>query len=241
MDGKVIEGQVQEKEEAKDTYDDALASGNGAVIMSQDEATKDIFSLRLGNLAANATAIVRLTYAAQVDEEVDEDGSVNLRLVIPTAVAPRYEPMSSDQPSDLSKHAVEAAIAALPDDLLTIKGEVMTASRILEVTPQTFKDQSNTDIVAGSEGKQATFSLSAKSLQEDFVLSIKLAKRLEDRGYIENGSAVTISAGLKADKYVFKNESASEYIFLIDRLVNKWEDHHHRHVISCAPFSSLTA
>lgn len=32
IDDKVIEGQIKEKQKAKDTYDDAIASGHGALL-----------------------------------------------------------------------------------------------------------------------------------------------------------------------------------------------------------------
>ena len=41
IDGKTIEAKIQEKEEAKQKYDDALASGNAAVYAERDQKNKD--------------------------------------------------------------------------------------------------------------------------------------------------------------------------------------------------------
>lgn len=57
---------MQEKQEARDTYDDALASGHTGFMVEQDEAMPDVFSCRVGNLAPHAKATVQLIYVLQV-------------------------------------------------------------------------------------------------------------------------------------------------------------------------------
>ena len=65
----------------------------------------------------------------QIDEEVEEDGSVSLRLAIPTAVAPRYQPAcATDMAQAEQEHAV-ALVERWPRDLLTITGSITTASQ----------------------------------------------------------------------------------------------------------------
>ena len=131
-------------------------------LVSQESSVKDVFSVRLGNLLPNSSAVIRMVYVAQVrskkgrpsapfprtpvdsypheadervltpeswqiDEEVAADGSASLRLAIPTAVAPRYQP-ASDLPTDQRQHA-EAVLGTWPKDLLTITGNITTASR----------------------------------------------------------------------------------------------------------------
>ncbi len=208
INGKTIQGQVEEKQAAADTYDDALASGHGGFLLNQDAETKDIFSLRVGNLPPQASATIRLSYVAQIDEELwlsPDDGkplggSV-LRLVIPTAVAPRYHP-ATDQLPELYEHAV-AALAKWPTDLLKIEGKIKTASPITELRPHTYKDETTTTIKAEGEQKEASFRMQVGSLTEDFVLAIHLDARLADRAWVEPATgALTVSAGLKPG-YVF--------------------------------------
>jgi Ca-activated chloride channel family protein len=51
IDDKTIEATIQEKEKAKETYGDALASGHAAVFAERDSAKKEeVMTLMLGNL-----------------------------------------------------------------------------------------------------------------------------------------------------------------------------------------------
>ena len=160
-DGTVVTGQVQERQRAADTYDDALAGGHAGFLLQEDNEMKDVFSLRVGNLAPGAAATVRLTYVAQVDEEAPEDpgGNSSLRFVLPTAVAPRYAPRS-DQPPELYQHA-EAVLAKWPKDLLKVTGRITAATPILGLAPHTFKEEASLDVDGGSS---AAFGLTAAHL-----------------------------------------------------------------------------
>ena len=48
IDDKEIVTEIHEKEEAKQTYDDAIASGNTAVKVSYDEEVPDVLNLNIG-------------------------------------------------------------------------------------------------------------------------------------------------------------------------------------------------
>ena len=54
----------------------------------------------------------------------------------------------------------------------------------------TYKGPDETKLTFTEGDKQASFSLTAGSLQQDFVLSIKLSERLQDVAWIE-GEGVT--------------------------------------------------
>jgi hypothetical protein len=201
----IIHGEVAEKEEAKATYDEALASGQGGYLLQEEGELKDVFSLKVGNLQAEETVKVTLTYVAQVDEEDEEGGKEGkskmkkekksaLRLVIPTAVAPRYTP-AMQQPPELYKHA-EAALGSWPEDLLTIEGKISTASKISHLLPRTFKEKTNVSVREGE--KEGSFHLVLPCMTEDFVLSVGLEERLQDRAWLEPSSgALTVSVGLR--------------------------------------------
>jgi len=57
---------IMEKNEAREKYDDAIASGHTAVKMEQDEALPDILSLSLGNLKAGKKATITVTMVNQL-------------------------------------------------------------------------------------------------------------------------------------------------------------------------------
>ena len=77
--------QVQEREAAFRTYDDALVAGHGAALLEEERA--NVFTASVGNLLPEEEVIIEIEYlqSLHADEGV-------LRWVLPTLVAPRYVP-----------------------------------------------------------------------------------------------------------------------------------------------------
>ncbi len=84
-DGRTIDAELQERAEARATYDQALAAGQRASIA--EEERPDVFTLRVGNIVAGERVTVRLTMVGPLPYE---DGEATYRL--PLVVAPRYIP-----------------------------------------------------------------------------------------------------------------------------------------------------
>ena len=91
IDGKRMKGIVKEKEEAKAVYEDAVASGNTAVLVKEE--TQDVVGIVLGNLSPGKKAEVRLQLLQQL--QVEEQG---IHLLLPATLKPRYE-MSTEASS----------------------------------------------------------------------------------------------------------------------------------------------
>jgi len=103
VDGRIIQGVVQETEEAKTDYDEAMRSGHTAFLV--EEKLPDVFKVRnmnvvysnenviqilqakVGNLAAGSGAKIRITYVTELKVEGGE-----IKFYLPTAIAPRYIP-----------------------------------------------------------------------------------------------------------------------------------------------------
>ena len=83
--GRVIEGQLKERGQARRDYDHAVRSGHRAAITEEDRA--GVFSMRVGNLMPGEEATVRLTLAGPLPYA---DGEATFRF--PLVVAPRYIP-----------------------------------------------------------------------------------------------------------------------------------------------------
>ena len=60
IEGKTILTKIMEKKEAEQRYDDAIASGNTAVKMKEDEATPDVLCLNIGRLKTKTEAVVKV-------------------------------------------------------------------------------------------------------------------------------------------------------------------------------------
>ena len=89
IDGRKIKGEVEEKEKAKDMYDDAIASGLSAAYA--EEKSGDIFSLSLGNLPPGSEAEISIRMVGELP--IEADGRV--RFTLPSVLKPRYTPEGS--------------------------------------------------------------------------------------------------------------------------------------------------
>jgi Ca-activated chloride channel family protein len=83
LNGKKLAGTAVEKEQAERKYEKAIDKGNTAILL--EKSGEGLYTINLGNLMAGEEAVVRYRYAEPL---VWEQGQ--LRLVIPTAIAPRY-------------------------------------------------------------------------------------------------------------------------------------------------------
>ncbi len=84
-DGRVVEGELQERAEARATYDRAIDEGKRASIA--EEERPGVFTMRVGNILPGERVTVRLTIVGTLPYE---DGEAEFRF--PLVVAPRYHP-----------------------------------------------------------------------------------------------------------------------------------------------------
>nr|MDQ3341328.1 VWA domain-containing protein [Myxococcota bacterium] len=85
VNGRRIDGVVEERAAAREQYDEAIAAGHRAAITEEERA--GVFTLRVGNLMPGETAVVRLSLVGPLPVD---DGEVTFRF--PLVVAPRYMP-----------------------------------------------------------------------------------------------------------------------------------------------------
>ncbi|MCW5807981.1 MAG: VWA domain-containing protein, partial [Deltaproteobacteria bacterium] len=92
IDGRIIAGRVEKKQEARAQFERAVAAGRTAALLEQERA--DIFTQEIGNLPAGATVLVRIT----VDQKLVwlDEGEWELRF--PTVIGPRY--VGAHDPAD---------------------------------------------------------------------------------------------------------------------------------------------
>ncbi|XP_005997077.1 von Willebrand factor A domain-containing protein 5A [Latimeria chalumnae] len=92
--GKEIVAEIQEKQEARDMYDDAISSGQEAFLLEEDENT-DIFMCSIGNFPPNQEATLLISYVRELPLEAD--GGV--RFILPAILNPRYQPAGAVGPN----------------------------------------------------------------------------------------------------------------------------------------------
>lgn len=99
LGGKKLSGIAVERKEAEQGYEKAIEDGNTAILL--EKSSEDLYTVNLGNLMAGEEAVVRYRYAEPL---VREKGQ--LRLVIPTAIAPRY---GNPESAGLKPHQIPGA------------------------------------------------------------------------------------------------------------------------------------
>ncbi|WP_434443916.1 VIT domain-containing protein [Lentzea sp. E54] len=82
---RTVEAELQERGQAREAYDEAIAAGKRASIV--EEERPDVFTMRVGNIPAGERVTVELSLVGPL---VFEDGAATFRF--PLVVAPRYVP-----------------------------------------------------------------------------------------------------------------------------------------------------
>ena len=123
IDGRNIKGEVQEKQKARDMYDNAIASGMSAAY--GEEKSGDIFSLSLGNLPSGSEAQISIKMVGELP--IEADGRV--RFTLPSVLKPRYTPEDSIDPLAAASHpsVKHASIAGVFKFRMIVEGSAKVA------------------------------------------------------------------------------------------------------------------
>ncbi|KAM4051966.1 von Willebrand factor A domain-containing protein 5A-like isoform 2-T2 [Anomaloglossus baeobatrachus] len=108
VEGKTIVADLQEKQQAHKTYNEAIKKGHQAFLLEEDESSADVFSCNVGNLPPGQEAEVTLKYVRELP--VEADGAV--RFVLPAVLNPRYTP--KDQPISVTATRPQVPIGEIP-------------------------------------------------------------------------------------------------------------------------------
>ncbi|NP_001079962.1 von Willebrand factor A domain containing 5A S homeolog [Xenopus laevis] len=93
VEGKKIVADLQEREQANKTYDEAISKGQQAFLLQEDKSSGDIFSCSVGNLPPGQEAEVKLSFVQELP--LESDGAV--RFVLPAVLNPRYTPKDHEE------------------------------------------------------------------------------------------------------------------------------------------------
>jgi len=205
-----IVGRVEEKEKAFDVYDEAMGNRQGAFLLDQDRP--NVFSASVGNLLPGQELVVRLKVVTEVEQRGQE-----LRLLIPTTIAPRYVPRqmaASADPSELAHINPPRVVGSVPYGL-ELSVDLELAAEI-----ESLQCPSHPASVSLRSATEARVELMGQDVQldRDFVLSARLRKPHEPSALVarhkDGGRVVMLSvypdlAGLA--------RTPTEVVFLLDR------------------------
>ena len=201
---------IREKEEARQMYNDAIASGYSAALA--EEKTGDIFSISLGNLPPHKDAELHLKLAGELP--LDAEGGV--RFSLPAVLKPRYTPLGSTDP--LAK--IEAA---------SHQGSAPAVfSFHLEVASRGVSDVTSPTHPLSKETKGGVIKASINEghpLDKDLVVVVQYKSPYEPRAIVENGEKGVNKESMMSGPVVMLNffpefkstKAACEFIFLVDR------------------------
>ena len=167
--GRKLVGIVKEKAEAKAEYDAAVSQGKKAGLLEQSD-TSDVFNTSLGNVEINQDVDVTITYIGELKNDLDSD---NIRLTIPTHIAPRYGdlPEGLRDSQNVNDQGMNISIDVIMPEENPILGLESPSHPISVSLGKLSTDPS--DHTPSFSKASAMLSDSSSGLQKDFVFLIK--------------------------------------------------------------------
>ena len=215
---KHIIAECQDKKKAKKTYDEAIASGHTAMLLSEDDTAGDIFECKIGNLPAGETALLTMGFIAELS--VEPEGK--MRFTLPTVLNPRYFPEVG--------HLVVAGSAPSPGQVniktpckLIFSSSVSGRHKINAVTSSndkfnvTISDDKLSAVIELAEEFKFDHDLSLDIVYNDItkpVVILELGDRKKDGLLKEDVIMLNLYPDLKQEEM---EDSKREFIFVIDR------------------------
>lgn len=92
---KTIVGKIFEKNEAKKKYDQAIADGKQASLVTEDDRHSDVLTMKLGNIKPGQECWVEFSFVQELESIQKE---AKLRFIYPIILGERYTPNSMDGP-----------------------------------------------------------------------------------------------------------------------------------------------
>lgn len=122
---RTIAGEIEKKEQARKTYEEAKAKGHTAALLEQEK--RNIFKQKIANIAPHEQIAVQMTYAELLSYA---DGQVEI--VAPLVVGPRYLPAGDVGATPVAAHhaghAARAGVTSIPYADAKIAGSTVSFS-----------------------------------------------------------------------------------------------------------------
>uniref|UniRef100_A0AAZ3PLW5 von Willebrand factor A domain-containing protein 5A-like n=1 Tax=Oncorhynchus tshawytscha TaxID=74940 RepID=A0AAZ3PLW5_ONCTS len=204
-----VVAEVQEKQKAREQYDDLLSSGQQAFLLEESDESPDVFKLSVGSLPPGEKASVSLDYVTELAVQADD----GLRLCLPAVLNPRYQP--------------QVPTGSVPYSL-SLSARVSSLHPICRIESNCPLDPLN---YLNTEKTQATVSLAAgHQFDRDVELLLYYQDTHQPTAIVEAAQASAKPGSLMGDPVVmlslypeFPNDvmssmtSLGEFLFVVDR------------------------
>ena len=222
---RLLHSKVKTKQQANIDYKNAVANQESAAIMDHSPSQGDVFTIRLGNVPANETITVDITFVGELKQDAETDG---IRYTLPNSIAPRYgrlmprsgglfSPIGSTLPADAKEISITADVLMEKTSILR---ELQSPSHSVKVSLGRISSASTDQF----EPSQASASLRLTKdnqalLERDFVLVVKADGLDNPRALLESHPTIAGQRAIMATLVPKFNlpPAKPEIIFLIDR------------------------
>nr|XP_055047544.1 von Willebrand factor A domain-containing protein 5A-like isoform X3 [Misgurnus anguillicaudatus] len=214
-----IVAEVQERQTARDQYDDAVSSGQQAFLLEESKESSDVFRLSVGCLSPGQNADITITYITELSVQADH----SLRFCLPAVLNPRYTPAGSD-----AGIVSEISSCVSVPYTLTLSVHVSSPNPISKLESNCTLDPL---VFLNSDHTQATVNLSSgHKFDKDVELFLYYQNTHQPTAIVEAGVTTAKPGSLMSDPVVmislypeFPEEVMSslatrgEFVFVIDR------------------------
>ncbi|XP_055049199.2 von Willebrand factor A domain-containing protein 5A isoform X1 [Misgurnus anguillicaudatus] len=215
-----IVAEVQDKQKARDQYDDAVSSGQQAFLLEESDESSDVFKLTVGCLSPGQTATITIVYVTELVIQADH----SLRFCLPAVLNPRYKP------ADLvagGASQVTPVCGGIPYTL-SLNVDVMSSNPISKVESSCTLDPL---VFLNSDHTQAKVNLSPGHMfDKDVELFLYYKNTHQPTAVVEAGVTTAQSGSLMKDPVVMISlypefpaevmsslSSRGEFVFVVDR------------------------
>ncbi|KAJ7717596.1 von Willebrand factor type A domain-containing protein [Mycena metata] len=220
QDGTRVVGIVQEKQEARETYNTAVSQGQQASLMEQQ--TSDTFQVSVGNIPPSEQVQIELVYATELSEDEEND---SIRFHLPVHIGARYG--AAPQSTPFTWRNTVFISSSSPTPFLNILMSVEAIAPIAKigspshtVSTELGPDPKLPNFKELPFSNYARVSLSSDSaLDKDFVLTVKSAGLDTPRCIAElHPTNDTVAMGLTlVPRFKLPDVSRQEFVFMVDR------------------------
>ncbi|XP_051975983.1 von Willebrand factor A domain-containing protein 5A-like isoform X2 [Xyrauchen texanus] len=225
-----IVAEVQERQSARDQYDDAVSSGQQAFLLEESAESSDVFRLCVGCLSPGQNAAITIIYVTELAVQADHA----LRFCLPAVLNPRYTPAGSGG-GIVSE--ISSVCGSVPYSL-TLSVHVSSPNPISKLESNCTLDPL---VFLNSEHTHATVNLSPGHMfDKDVELFLYYQNTHQPTAIVEAGVATDQPGSLMGDPVVmislypeFPEEvmsslgSQGEFVFVVDRSGSMDDMMHH--------------
>ena len=213
---RVIQAKIQEKEQARKTYEQAKSQGKSAALLEQKRP--NVFQMKVAQIMPDESIRIELSYTEML---IPEDNEYSF--VFPTVVGPRYHEESSDMVTMKSNeqdwiYNPFITDAKKPGMAYSLNLSLNAGMPIAQSSCKTHKS-STIDYTGKNQLNLALTSGESFEWNKDFIFNYRLAENKIQSGVItfNSGEEKFFSATIQPPK---RNTAAPslnrEYIFVVD-------------------------